>query len=122
MPTELLHVRLHFVIIVEDSDAVASISRLAWLEYPQLATTFLSLASCAELFELGVQLKICSRWDQVGLGHIVEYIEASLLVILAHVDVEERLLGYLVDTIYVIVDLVRLELAQYAGPAHPCPD
>ena len=72
MATELLHVRLYFVIVIEDSDAVATISRLAWLENPELSLAFFLLAGIPELFKLRMQLKVRRRRDQISLWHIVE--------------------------------------------------
>ena len=122
MATELLHMRLYFVIVIEDPNAVATVSRLARLEYPELPLAFALLAGGPELFELGVQLEVRRRWDQISLWHIVEDVQAFRLIVRAHVEEQQRFLRYLVDPINVIVDLVGLQLSQNTRPPHLRPD
>ena len=117
LSAEVDHVRLDLIEVVEDSDPVPAIGRLSRLEYPQLA----SLARCFESFELRVQFEIGLRRNQVRLGHNRKHVSFASRVVFAHVEKEGGLLRDFIDTIEMVVDLVRLDFTEHSWPAHLCP-
>ena len=58
--------------------------------------------------ELRVVLKVTSRRNQIRLRHVVEDIETSCSVVDLHVKEKKRLLGDLIDSVDMVIDLVGL--------------
>ena len=81
-PTVFNHMRLYFVKVVEDLDAIATVSGLTRLEDPELTW----LAGCSKRLELRIKLKAGLAWYQISLWHVVEDILFARLIVAAHIQ------------------------------------